>query len=225
MINHLIFDLDGTLIDSALVCTDILNQMLRERGSTRVISADVAKPYCSRGGIHMVSGLLGDDCGDPHREIAEFRRRYSTWPTPHNSLFPGVHKGLRDLANAGFNLSVCSNKPQYLCEKVLSDLGLSSLFSAVVGSLPDRPLKPHPFLLERTLSSLDADPEEALFIGDSHLDEGIAASVGVPFLFVSYGYAEDGMDVSSLMAFDRFEDVVQSIRLEHAPEMAIRRVA
>ena len=225
MIEHIIFDLDGPLVDSAAVCTEILNGMLRERGSLRSIGVDETKPHLSQGGIRMVSALLGSECGDPSAELAEFRTRYSELLTPANSLFEGVEEGLRELSALGFALAVCSNKPQHLCEKVLSDLGLASLFTVVVGGGPGRRPKPAPDLLNLTFDALGTTTQHCLFVGDSELDHGIAEATGVPFLFVSYGYADAGWNRSGLLEFSRFADLVPTISAFSAPMQQLRRVA
>ena len=93
----IVFDLDGTLVDSAFVCVEILNGMLADRGSVRTIHPAHAKPWLSLGGPRMVAALLAGDCGDPSVEIVEFRRRYAERATPQASLFAGVRDGLADL--------------------------------------------------------------------------------------------------------------------------------
>ena len=101
MPTSVIFDLDGTLIDSATVLITIINEMLAERGSARVVDAEQARPFLSLGGLALVSGLLGSECGNPDAEVSEFRKRYTALPTPAESLYEGVRDGLRDLAESG----------------------------------------------------------------------------------------------------------------------------
>jgi phosphoglycolate phosphatase len=173
----------------------------------------------------MVSGLLQEECGDPAAEIAEFRARYAECTTPKSSLYTGVEGGLQKLRSAGFKLAICSNKPQNLCDNVLRDVGLMPLFSAVVGGGPGRPPKPHPFLLERALEQLGSAPSECFFVGDSELDHAIAAAVGMPFLFLNHGYAEEGWDRSLLVQFDQFADLVTHISTARQTFRARRRAA
>lgn len=205
-----IFDLDGTLIDSAVVCTAILNDMLRDRGSARVIRAADAHPHMSLGGAELVASMLGDECGDPDAELVEFRSRYAARPTPADSLFAGVRDGLDVLAANGIALAVCSNKPQHLCEKVISELGLAHAFPLVVGGRPDRRPKPAADMLEVALSGLGATRDDAIFVGDSEVDHAAAGACGVAFRFVTYGYA-GGWSAPGLIKFDRFADLVGAI--------------
>ena len=223
--SHIIFDLDGTLVDSAVICTDILNEMLHERGSQRMITVADAKPYLSRGGLYLVTNMLDDECGNPDEELADFRRRYADWPTPANSMYDGVHEGLHELVDLGFNLAICSNKPQALCDKVIFELGLARVFSAVVGTAPGRRPKPDPQLMQLVLNELGAAPHQCLYVGDSELDADIAAATGVPFLFVTYGYCEEAWTGFGIAQFDRFSDVVGAAKATLETKLPLRRVA
>lgn len=218
----IIFDLDGTLVDSAFVCVEILNGMLAERGSVRTIHPAHAKPYFSLGGTRMVSALLAEDCGDPEVEIVEFRRRYADRPTPPASLFAGVGEGLEALATAGYRLAICSNKPQLLCDKVLADLHLAGLFEVAVGGRQGYHAKPARDLLDLTLLGLRVPADACAFVGDSDVDHAVAVAAGMPFHFVTYGYAEPGWSADSLIRHDSFGEVVAAI-LGAAP--AVRRRA
>ncbi|HEX6661800.1 MAG TPA: HAD-IA family hydrolase [Sphingomicrobium sp.] len=220
----LIFDLDGTLVDSSSILVAIVNDMLRERGSERVVTVDEAAPFLSHGGAALVRGLLADDCTDLVRELADLRERYASQTIPAETLYEGVRAGLHELDGHGFQLGICSNKPEYLCEKVLSDLGLDPLFSAIVGSAPGRPQKPAPDLLNLALERLDTEPARAIMIGDSEVDHALAEGVCVPFLFVSYGYADETWDPSSLRQFSRFPDLVGWLTSRY-PAEKVRRVA
>lgn len=221
---NLIFDLDGTLVDGASVFVAIINEMLADRGSSRVLTVADARPFLSLGGPALVSGLLADECGDVVREVADFRERYAAQVMPGDSVYEGVRTGLHELADHGFTLAICSNKPEYLCEKVLADLGLGQLFSAIVGSMPGLHAKPAPDLMHRVFGKLACDASRAILIGDSEVDHALAENTCVPFLFVNYGYAADGWDSSELTQFGRFADVVGWLTSRY-PVQPARRVA
>ena len=208
MRQHLIFDLDGTLVDSCAICCDILGDMLSDRGSDYVIDTAAARPWMSVGGAKMVAALLGPECGDPEAEIAEFRRRYGLKQTRADTLFTHVTTGLARLRAAGHMLSICSNKPQNLVDKVLADTGLAPHFSSVVGQRPDLRPKPASDMLDAVLADLGVGPPQCLFIGDSELDHQVAEAAGMGFLFVTYGYAhadyvrpEDSYDCFGAMCY------------------------
>lgn len=208
MRRYIIFDLDGTLVDSSAICIGILQEMLEERGSTRQLDPAEGTRFMSLGGEQMVRALLGRECGDPVFELADFRARYSRCKTPAHSLFDGVPSGLRQLRRAGYELAICSNKPANLCTKVLDDTGLSPLFSVVVGGNTGLRPKPAPDLLNSTLAQLGVSADLCMFVGDSELDHEIAINALIPFFFMSYGYAEPGWRPDRGQTFAAFVDLV-----------------
>jgi phosphoglycolate phosphatase len=190
VIGQVIFDLDGTLVDSCSVCVQILGDMLVDRGSEHTIDPVTARPWMSLGGAPMVAALLGPACVDPDKDIMEFRARYRETATPPAALFAGVAEGLAHFRNAGYSLSICSNKPQELCEQVLHDTGIADMFGTIVGLRTGLRPKPEMDLLRATLDSLRASPSECLYVGDSEIDHEVAEKAGMPFVFMSYGYAK-----------------------------------
>lgn len=211
MIRHVIFDLDGTLVDSCPVCIDILAEMLVERGVERKIVPAEARAYLSRGGLDMVRGLLGPSCLDPVADLADFRARYQLRRTPAESLFRGVAEGLDRMQSSGFVLSICSNKPQNLCNKVLEDTGLADHFALVVGTQVGLLPKPAPDLLNKILAGLGTVPDECIFVGDSELDHAVARNAAIPFHFMTYGYATEGWLPEACTTFDCFESLTDRI--------------
>ncbi|KQS03402.1 hypothetical protein ASG11_03280 [Sphingomonas sp. Leaf357] len=211
LIRHVIFDLDGTLIDSCAVCVDILSEILVERRSDHAIDPIAARVYMSRGGLDMVAGLLGPACGDPVADLADFRARYQIRHTPIETVFPGVADGLQRMRDAGFVLSICSNKPQILCEKVLEDTGLADHFAVIVGTQTGLRPKPAPDLLKAVLDKLGASAQECVFVGDSELDHEVARAEAIPFHFLSYGYAARDWVPEACTTFDCFQALTDLI--------------
>lgn len=211
MRNHLIFDLDGTLIDSNAECLAILQEMIDERGLARRLDPVVSAPYMSFGGRKMVTDLLGDARLDPDEDLKEFRARYAKRPTPVQSLFEGVACGLAQLKKAGYRLAVCTNKPANLCHKVLSETGLIGHFCSIVGTAPGLQPKPAPDMLLRILDELAVEPHHCMFIGDSELDEAIAATANIPFLLMRYGYGAADWKHQKTPAFDSFTQLVEHL--------------
>lgn len=207
----LIFDLDGTLVDSCAICVEILQDMLIERGADLAIDPIAARPWMSVGGPRMVAALLGAACGNPDDEIADFRARYATKKTGLDSLFPHVEPSLRQLQGAGYTLAICSNKPQTLVDKVLDDTSLSNLFSSVVGGRPGVPAKPAPDLLQVVLDDLQVSANECLFIGDSEIDHEIADCFDIPFLFLSHGYAAPEYKPDPARSYDQFDELTRTV--------------
>lgn len=216
MRRYIIFDLDGTLVDSNAICVEILQEMLEDRGSTRRIDPVASAPHMSLGGEHMVRTLLAKACADPKADLADFRARYARRTTSPGSIFAGVADGLQRLAQAGFELAICSNKPVNLCTKVLADTGLNQHFGVVVGGAQGLRPKPAPDLLDATLAQLGASAVQCLFVGDSDLDHAIAADAQIPFCFMTYGYAEPGWTPSLGESFGEFGQLVEYL-LANAP--------
>lgn len=207
-----VFDLDGTLVDSAEVFADVINDMLAERccGGARVTS-EAARQAVSLGGRGMLASLLREHGRDPDADLDEFRARYVAIPTPPSSLYPGVSEGLAELAAMGVRMAICSNKPQRLCEKVVLDLGLDGRFASVVGSTPDLPAKPDPALFEKALALAGAQPSKRCLVGDEITDQLLARAVGAPFIHAAYGYgarAADFRDEAHASAFSAVPSLV-----------------
>ena len=215
------FDLDGTLIDSVPLFATILNAMLVERGAAfRVTEAD-ARPHATAGGLAMVTALLGEHCGDPDVALTDFRARYAALPTPEDCLYPGVREALTTIAAEGIALAVWSNKADFLCEKVMRDLGLSSLFAAVVGTGPDVPLKPDTAGLDRALALAGSSRGACCFVGDSDLDHESATRAGVPFVMMTHGYGDYQRDWPGAVMVDGFAAVPGAVRRLLARETSV----
>ncbi len=206
-----IFDLDGTLVDSCHICVSILEDMIEDRGVDGVIDPVLARSFMSHGGQTMVAGLLGDACGDIAADLREFRERYAETQTPHSALFNGVASGLRELHDEGHTLAICSNKPQLLCENALSDTGLLPLFTAIVGSREGMKPKPSTDLLELTLRLLGQSAQDCIYVGDSELDAQVAEQLSMGFRFMTYGYASTGWQPNNAQIHDHFADLTRSI--------------
>lgn len=211
MSRAVIFDLDGTLVDSCHVCVGILQGMVAARGSDHVIDPVHARGFMSRGGEAMVAGLLGGACVDPARDLAEFREIYATTTTSTAALFDGVTEGIAALAGEGYTLAICSNKPQVLCEKVLADTGLDRHFQVVVGGRPELRPKPAADLLDHTLSLLGLDPRHCVYVGDSELDHATAATRAMEFHFMTYGYADAQWQPVDCHVYDHFGDLTHAL--------------
>jgi phosphoglycolate phosphatase len=198
-----VFDLDGTLVDSAGAIGAIINDMRVERGLPR-LGLDEVRAYVTFGGAAMAEALLAGPWGDTAAALVAFRERYGAAPTPKNSVYPGARQALATLSEAGFGLAVFSNKTQVLCEKVLGDLGLAPLFGAVVGTGPDTPHKPDPKGYFQALERAGGVAERSCLVGDSEADEATAQRAGVAFIFAAWGYgavAGDAVDVTRAESF------------------------
>lgn len=184
----MIFDLDGTLVDSVRITCAVIDAMLADRGIAFRADPAVARAMDAIGGEAMIAAVMGPHCRDPKQEIAEFRTRHAVVATPADLAFPGMAAALAALAAAGISMAICSNKPQHLCEKILTDLDLARHFSAIVGARPDLPRKPAPDGARLALAALGADPAATLYVGDSPVDVATASAAGMPLALVTWGY-------------------------------------
>lgn len=204
-IGAILFDLDGTLVDSAPVIASILNDMRAEQGSLPLPVACFRR-WISLGAADLVSRSLAVPLPDIASALEDFRGRYGAMPTPGACLFPGVPETLAILAESGVRLGICSNKPAHLCRKILQETGLFAHFGAIVGGDTAPRPKPHREPLDHALDLLGAHPARAIFVGDSTVDQQAAVAAGVPFVFFAAGY-DDGVD--ERMAWARIESVPQ----------------
>ncbi len=184
----ILFDLDGTLIDSVRVTCAIIDAMLADRGAAHRADPAIAKAMDAVGGEAMIAAVMGAHCRDPATEIAEFRRRHAMAAIPADLAFPAVPSALAALDGAGVAMAICSNKPQPLCDKILGDLGLTRHFRAIVGARPGLPRKPAPDGANEALAALGAVAADAIYVGDSAVDVATAQAAGLDVALVSWGY-------------------------------------
>jgi phosphoglycolate phosphatase len=184
-----VFDLDGTLTDSAPGIGRILNSMRLER-RLPPLPERAFRHWVSLGVQLLVANALEVSLPAETAAIAEFRRRYAAAPTTPQDLYPGVEEALSEIALAGVPMGVCSNKPYVLCEKVLAGTGIRHFFKAVLGGDSVSQSKPHPMHLSSTLAQMGCAGQDFFFIGDSIIDADAADAAGAIFLWASYGYCD-----------------------------------
>jgi phosphoglycolate phosphatase len=185
---QIIFDLDGTLVDSARLTGQILDTMLADRGVSARADPALIRAMDAIGGEAMIAAVMGEHTRNPAADLGEFRERHKRAATPADLAFPGVTEGLAQLADSGIAMAICSNKPQHLCEKILGDLDLARHFRAIIGSMPERPRKPAADTALLALDQLAADAAETLYCGDSLIDCETAEAAGLPMILVGWGY-------------------------------------
>jgi len=185
-----VFDLDGTLIDSIGDIADALNATLATRGLP-ALPEDQIKQMVGAGVPELVRRGLsahGVDADDIEPFVRELVERYSAKPVACTRLYDGGAELLAGLAAREVKLAICTNKPQAITELVLDELGIKSHFGAVVGTTPDLPRKPDPAMLRAALDRLGVAAFDAIMIGDSAADVGAARALGVPIIVLRSGY-------------------------------------
>jgi phosphoglycolate phosphatase len=187
-----VFDLDGTLVNSVVDLAASLNLLLAEKGlPTHPLDAVrtmvgggvrnlVARAWCAHG------VPLDDEALD--RLTQAFLAIYAPRATERTTLYPGAARLLADLNGAGVRLGLCTNKPTGISRKILRDLGVLEPFAAVVGGDCGLPRKPAGDMMRDILRQLGVPPDRSAMIGDSAADVGEARIAGVAVILVSYGY-------------------------------------
>ena len=192
----IIYDLDGTLVDSASTVASILNDMRIER-KMAPLPVTAYKPWLSIGGNAMIANAFGldEEAVEVNELLSTFRSRYLTLDTDLKTIYPNVRATLEKLCNLGVKLGLCTNKPRLLTDKVLRETGLDSYFSVVCAGNDLKTRKPHPENLQFCLAALDSRANETIMVGDSRVDQALAEACGTTFTFFRGGY-DDGVILS-----------------------------
>ncbi len=188
----LIFDLDGTLIDSKLDLAHSVNAMLEHKGQ-QPLAHETIFGYVGNGAPTLVRRALGNEVTDAEAEDAllYFLAYYREHMLDNTVPYPGVRDGLAKLA--GRAMAVLTNKPVVFSKAILDGLGLSHYFRYVYGGNSFETKKPDPKGVEILLRDLSAAPREAMMVGDSDVDVRTARNAGIWACGVSYGLGAEGL--------------------------------
>ncbi len=191
-----VFDLDGTLVDSAADIQLVLNEVLADIGREPLPLPAVTAMIGDGPGKLLERALVAggtDEAGAPGQAAAlveRFIARYDAMPVIHTRPYAGVPQTLSRLRADGARLGICSNKPEGATRAVLRQLGLAPLFGAIVGSGTLAGVqKPDARMLWATLAALGVDGASAVMVGDAAPDVGVARNAGVPVVIRAGGYS------------------------------------
>ncbi|RME17179.1 MAG: phosphoglycolate phosphatase [Alphaproteobacteria bacterium] len=191
---NIVFDLDGTLVDTAPDLHAAVNRMLVEEGLAPLDLPTVTS-FIGNGLPKLVERVMAAR-GLPKTRFPQIfdtvRDFYNAAPATHSRPMPGVVALLEKLRAAGHGLGVCTNKPEKPTLLILSLLRLDGYFTSVVGgdTLPEK--KPHPAPLRLAFERLGEGPR--LYVGDSEIDAEAALAVGVPFAIYEHGYRKQAIE-------------------------------
>lgn len=204
----ILFDLDGTLVDSLPDLGSAMNRLLVEMGRRPASLAEVRSFVGDGVGVLVERSLMATG-GMPDEPLAAVVKRFLDHYRGHTAIetrpYPGVVGALEALKSAGHSLGVCTNKPTDLSVELLGSLGLARMFSAIVGgdAVPAR--KPDPGHLLATLDAMHMTGRKALMVGDSPNDVISARAAGIPVVVVGFGYARmDPRDLGADAVIDDF---------------------
>lgn len=213
--NVLLFDLDGTLVDSASGIAAALNRVRAERGGA-ALAVDAVRPLVALGAEALVTLGLGDLATTQADDLVAFRTHLADVPADVAAIYPDVPTTLDRLAGQGWRMCVVTNKPERLARALLAKLGLAGRFATIVGGDTTGRPKPAPEPVRHALRALGAEAGEALFVGDSAIDAGAARACAIPFLLFTGGYGAAECAAGDVAArFDRYAalpDLVAGLR-------------
>lgn len=186
-----IFDLDGTLIDSAPDIAASLNVVMEQRGLEPFPLADVKRMI--GGGIRQLinraleaHGVLSDDIDQLVMDMVAI---YATRATELTRLFDGAGAVIEQFHAAGIKMAVCTNKVQHVTDIIVRELGIARYFESVVGFGPELARKPDPAMLDYALGVMGLTRADAVMVGDTSADAGAARAAGMPVVLAAFGYA------------------------------------
>jgi phosphoglycolate phosphatase len=186
----IVFDLDGTLVDTAPDLTNALNNVLTRRGHASV-PAETIRFSVALGARAMIEeGLRRAGAHDDvDQMLIEFLEHYENNIAAESRPFPGAVAALEQLASAGAKLALCTNKREGLTRKLLSALSLEDYFDGIAGRDTFAVAKPDPGHLMGVIALAGGEPTRSIMVGDSEVDISTAKAAGVPVIVVSFGYA------------------------------------
>jgi phosphoglycolate phosphatase len=211
----LIFDLDGTLIDSSRDLVISTNAMLRHLGRPEVDEKTV-NSYVGDGAPKLVRRALGDEANDAEFDAAYafFIRYYRAHSLENTDLYPGIRQALDELRGPENILAVLTNKPAKISYDILAGLKVADYFFRVYGgdSFPSK--KPDPVGIETLLREANVQRESVVMIGDSSVDISTAKNAGVRALGVSWGLKPESLNdpPADLIIHER-RQLVESLRV------------
>lgn len=190
----IVFDLDGTLVDSAPDLLDSLNFCLKE-DNLKTFKPDDIRRLVGMGGRIMIERALSyqnikPDNSHVERLLSVFLRHYEENMPGKTRFYSGVDAALESLSKAGYELAVCTNKNEKLARRLLEGMGEAERFATIVGGDTFSYHKPDARHILSTIERADSEPDKAVMVGDSQADILAAQSADIPVIAVDFGYTD-----------------------------------
>ena len=183
-----LFDLDGTLLDSAPDMVVTVNRMLAARGRAP-LPLDAVRPHVSKGSRAMSAAAFPELGGEvPGELIREFLDTYEQESGRHGAPFDGVETLLTAIEADGARWGIVTNKPEYLARQILPMLGWDTRSAILIGGDTLAERKPHPLPLLHAAQELGFEPVACVYVGDDERDIQAARAAGMPSVAVLWGY-------------------------------------
>lgn len=203
----LIFDLDGTLVDSRADLAAGIN-LMRAHFGLEALEQETVSGYIGDGVRSLVKRSLQGADVDVEEALAINKQYYLSHLTVHTMTYPGVSEGIRTLANAGHKLALLTNKPGGVSRELMKHFALDVSFTSIIGGGDVTHLKPDPAGIYVSISNSGLDASKAWMIGDHHTDLAAAKNAGIKSVFAEYGFGEKS-DHEADVCFSSFEELVQ----------------
>lgn len=190
----IVFDLDGTLIDTAPDLVATLNAVFAREGWPPVPFAAARNAIGGGARMMIARGVAAEGIAVSAEKLdqlfADFIAHYSKHIADHSQPFPGLTDALDELAASGYRFAVCTNKLERLSVLLLKQLKLADRFAVICGQDTFGMQKPDPEVLRRTVAAAGGSLQEAIMIGDSATDIRTARAAGIPIIAVDFGYSD-----------------------------------
>ncbi len=220
MTKGIIFDLDGTLVDSAPDLLAISNAVLAAHGHAP-LTLETVTSFIGNGIPKLVERCF-EAVHDPlegealDNAVMMFLEKYAEAPARYSTFYPDVLETLDALKEQGFVLGICTNKTEKMSNLIVKEMGLESYFSCVAGGDRIKEKKPAPEPLINCAREMGCKPENIIFVGDSETDSATAQNAGVSFILFTEGYRK-------VLASDLYHQALYC-RFSHLPHL-VRHVA
>lgn len=206
----LIFDLDGTLIDSAGDLHRFVNRVLEEH-RLAPLSLPEVRAMVGDGVTQLVTRAFAArsvNLTDPTVEVKRFLQLYAADPVALTEAYEGVRETLNAFREQGITMAVSTNKPESISREILRQLDLLGHFKEVLGGDSRTFRKPDPRMLTELIERYGATARDTFMIGDSEVDAATALAAQVPFVLMTYGYRRGAIDaMTRVAALDRFAEL------------------
>lgn len=220
----LVFDLDGTLVDSAPDLAAATNHTLK-RFDLPPIDEEEIRRYVGNGAMAMIRGALKAHQrtvtdAELHAMFDDFLAYYADHIADTSRPYPGVVRALEAFAQQGAHLAVCTNKIETHARLLLDSLDLTRHFQAMTGRDTVGFSKPDPRHLTGTIALAKGDPKRAIMVGDSETDIATAKAAGIPVVAVDFGYATQPVEIYGpdviISHYDDLQAAVTRLQQLHA---------
>ena len=213
MIKTVLFDLDGTLIDTAPDMAAALDQLCQEEDQL-LLPFDKVRPVVSDGSVALVKLAFGHELEEERLEhlktryLAIYKQNIAT----HSKLFKGTQSVLDQIEQQGLNWGVVTNKPGWLTEPLMEALGLAEHAACIVSGDTTENRKPHPEPMYHACKLAGSQAEECMYVGDAHRDIEAGNNAGMKTLVALYGYIKDSDNIKEWKAnhsIDKPEEILE----------------